>query len=59
MSREKYISIDVAGSVIGMSGSKVAKIRKASVANVHNSSEDEVTSRRERIVRCQAQRTAS
>ena len=37
MSREKYISIDVAGSVIGMSGSKVVKIRKASAANVHNS----------------------
>ena len=46
-----YISNDVAGSVIGKSGSKVAEIRKISGANVHISSEDEVTSAGERIVK--------
>ena len=54
-----YIGNDVAGSVIGKSGSKVAEIRKISGAYVRISSEDEVNSRGRGSSRCWAQRTAS
>jgi len=50
ISHDMYISNDVAGSVIGKSGSKVAEIRKISGASVHISTEDEVTPSGERIV---------
>merc|ERR1719195_1420934 len=43
VTQEMMISNDVAGSVIGKSGSKVAEIRKISGAGVHISTEDEVT----------------
>merc|ERR1719150_1005423 len=50
ITKEMMISNDVAGSVIGKSGSKVAEIRKISGAQVHISTEDEVTSEGERVV---------
>ena len=58
VSKEMYISNDVAGSVNGKSGSKVAEIRKISGAYVRISSEDKV-SRGRGSSRCWAQRTAS
>ena len=50
ITKEMMISNDVAGSVIGKSGTKVAEIRKISGAGVHISTEDEVTSEGERVV---------
>jgi len=50
ITKEMMINNDVAGSVIGKSGSKVAEIRKISGAQVHISTEDEVTSEGERVV---------
>ena len=50
VTEEMMISNDVAGSVIGKSGSKVAEIRKISGAGVHISTEDEVTNTGERLV---------
>merc|ERR1719245_2147130 len=50
ITKEMMISNDVAGSVIGKSGTKVAEIRKISGAGVHISTEDEVTPSGERIV---------
>merc|ERR1719471_1674876 len=49
--KEMFISNDVAGCVIGKSGSKVAEIRKISGADVHVPSEEEVTPSGERVVR--------
>jgi len=48
--KEMRIENEVAGSVIGRSGSKVAEIRKISGAHVNVNTEDEVTEQGERIV---------
>jgi len=48
--KEMRIENEVAGSVIGRSGSKVAEIRKISGAFVNVNTEDEVTEQGERIV---------
>ena len=50
ITQEMMIANDVAGSVIGSKGSKVAEIRKISGAGVHISTEDEVTPSGERRV---------
>merc|ERR1712106_418871 len=50
ITKEMLIDNAVAGSVIGKSGSKVGEIRKISGAQVHISTEDEMTPGGERIV---------
>jgi len=50
ITKEMMIDNAVAGSVIGKSGSKVGEIRKISGAQVHISTEDEMTQGGERVV---------
>merc|ERR1712123_180438 len=50
ITKEMLIDNAVAGSVIGKSGSKVGEIRKISGAQVHISTEDEMTPGGERVV---------
>jgi len=50
ITKEMMIDNAVAGSVIGKSGSKVGEIRKISGAQVHISTEDEMTPGGERVV---------
>jgi len=50
ITKEMHIDNTVAGSVIGKSGSKVGEIRKISGAQVHISTEDELTQGGERVV---------
>ena len=50
VTRDMRISNDLAGSVIGKSGAKVAEIRKISGAAVHISTEEEMTVAGERVV---------